>query len=428
MPTIVDLHIHSKYSRATSQDLDLEHLDDAARRKGIDVLATADFTHPAWFKELKNKLVFQDNGFYILEGGHRDARLHNHGKTPTMFVPSTEIACIYKQGDSCRRIHLVVVCPTLETVEKINEVLEKKGLNLKSDGRPIFGISAEEVTEIYLNADPKCLIVPAHIWTPWFSLYGAKSGFDSMRECFGDQAKNIYAIETGLSSDPPMNWQISELNNRMILSNSDAHSCEKLGREANVFDFKPDEITYDKFYNSIKNNKNLLYTIEFYPEEGKYHAGGHRKCGTIATPDVWKKNKGICPKCNKPFTDGVMNRVAQLADQTVKSQEKKRVPFKSIVPLKELIGDALDIGPGSKGVQAIYDKFIEIGGSEFNVLLWEDLPKLEGSFDPLIIEGLRRMRAGDVRVFPGYDGVYGTVKIFTKKEKEKIKGKQGKLF
>ena len=416
MPTIADLHIHSKYSRATSRDLDLENLDKAAQRKGIDLLATADFTHPEWFAELKSKLTLQPNGFYKLNGGQ------------TMFVLTTEIACIYKQDDKCRRIHLVVICPTLETVDKVNKILEKKGLNLKSDGRPIFGISAEEVAEIYLDADPKCLIIPAHIWTPWFSLYGAKSGFDSMKQCFGKQAKNIYAIETGLSSDPPMNWQISELNNRMILSNSDAHSCEKLGREANVFDFKPDEITYDKFYNSIKNNKNLLYTIEFHPEEGKYHAGGHRKCNIIATPDVWKKNKGICPKCNKPFVDGVMNRVAQLADQTEKSQEKKRVPFRSIVPLKELIGDALDIGPNTKGVQKVYDQFIKIGKSEFNVLLWEDLTKLEEDFDPLIIEGLRRMRSGQVHISPGYDGVFGTVKIFTPKEKTKIKGQQGKLF
>lgn len=416
MPTIIDFHIHSKYSRATSRDLDLENLDKAAQMKGIDILATADFTHPEWFAELKNKLTLQKNGFYKLKNGK------------TNFILTTEIACIYKQNDKCRRIHLVVVAPNLETVDKVNKIFTKKGLNLKSDGRPIFGITAEEVAQTYLEADPKCLIIPAHIWTPWFSLYGAKSGFDSMKQCFGKQTKNIYAIETGLSSDPPMNWQISELNNRMILSNSDAHSCDKLGREANVFDFKPDQITYNKLYSSIKNNKNLLYTIEFYPEEGKYHAGGHRKCNIIATPDVWKKHDGVCPKCNKPFVDGVMNRVAVLADQTEASQKGKRVPFKSIIPLKGIIGDALDIGPNTKGVQKVYDQFMKLGKNEFDVLLFADLSKWKDNFDPLILDGIQRMRDGKVHVSPGYDGVFGTVKIYTKKEKEKIKGKQGKLF
>ena len=416
MPIIADLHIHSKYSRATSRDLNLENLDKAAQIKGIDILATADFTHPEWFKELKQKLVLQDNGFYKLKNGQ------------TLFVPSTEISCIYTQNDKTRRIHTVIVCPTLETVDKVNKIFTKKGLNLKSDGRPIFGITAEELAKIYLDADPKCLIIPAHIWTPWFSMYGSKSGFDSMKECFGKLEKNVHAIETGLSSDPEMNWQISELNNKTILSNSDAHSCEKLGREANVFDFDKKNITYDKLYDSIKNNKKLLYTIEFYPQEGKYHVAGHRKCQIIAEPKQYKKYKGVCPKCNKQLVDGVMNRVMELSDQDVKTQEKKRVPFKSIVPLKEIIGDALDIGPNSKGVQEVYDVLIKHGKSEFNILLNIDLKKLEEHVDPLILEGIKKMRADKVHISPGYDGVFGTVKIFTKAEKEKIKGKQGKLF
>ncbi len=416
MKIIADLHIHSKYSRAVSKQMDLEHLDEWSEIKGIDLMVTADFTHPAWFAELQEKLIKQKNGFYNLKGS----------KTQTQFLLGTELACIYKKNDKCRRIHLVVVCSDLKYVKKVNEYLTKKGFNLKSDGRPILGLDVKDLAEIYLNIDPQVIIIPAHIWTPWFALFGSKSGYDSFEECFEDISDEIPAIETGLSSDPEMNWRISGLNNKMILSNSDAHSLDKLGREANVLDLK--EGTYDELYNSIKQNKNLLYTIEFYPEEGKYHYDGHAKCDFSCAPKETRKHKGICPKCGKGLTVGVDYRVEELADQDSEEQRKVRPPYKSLVPLKEIIAEINGVkSTSSKRVGKEYDGLIEKLGSEFNILLEEDLEKIKEHNFMLGI-AIDKMRKGDLVVKPGYDGVFGTVKIFSDKERAEYEPQQKSLF
>jgi uncharacterized protein (TIGR00375 family) len=390
-------------------------LDKYARIKGIDILATADFTHPAWFRELENKLVLQDNGFYQLKNSENE----------TKFILSTEISCIYKKGGKCRRIHLVVICSSLTKVKKVNEYLEKKGYNIKSDGRPILGLDVKELAKIYLEYDDKAIIIPAHIWTPWFSLFGSYSGFDSLKECFEEISDQIPAIETGLSSDPRMNWRISQLNNRMILSNSDAHSLDKLGREANVFNLK--ELSYKNLYQSIKNNKNLEYTIEFYPEEGKYHYDGHVDCHYSCDPKQSKKNKNLCPKCSKPLTIGVMNRVEVLADQDEKTQEKKRPPFKSLVPLAEILAEVNNTGVNTKAIKKEHDLLINRFTSEFNLLLNTPVEEIKEANNMLGI-AINKMRKGDIVIKPGYDGIFGTVKIFSDKEREKLEPKQNKLF
>ncbi len=400
MKIIADLHIHSKYSRAVSRQMNLEQIDQWAQIKGVDLIATGDFTHPAWFQEIASKLTPQANGLLKLKGS----------KTKTQFVLSQEFSCIYKKQDRCRRIHLVVLFSQLEKVKKLNQYLGKKGFNLKSDGRPILGLDVKELAQICLEQDPQALIIPAHIWTPWFSLYGSKSGFQSFRECFEELAAEIPAIETGLSSDPAMNWRLSDLNQKMILSNSDAHSPEKIGREANVFEWP--EASYQSLYQSIKQNKDLLYTIEFYPEEGKYHYDGHRLCGVSFNPEQTKKAKGICPKCGRPVVVGVVNRVMELADQ--EPQPKKRVPYKSLVPLKEILAEVFDCGVNTKAVAAEYQALMK-QDNEFNVLLARDLETLKTW--PKVKEGIQRVRAGKIIIEPGYDGEYGKVQVFSKEER-----------
>lgn len=418
MQYIIDFHLHSKYSRSTSKAITLENLDVAAEQKGIDILTTADFTHPAWFKEIETKLERQENGFYVLKRESSTTSSSFQKKKATQFILTTELSCVYKKNDQCRRIHLVIICSDVKYVKKVNQYLAKKGFNLKSDGRPILGIDVKDLAAIYLEHDPQALIIPAHIWTPWYAMFGSKSGFNSIKECFDDLADEIPAIETGLSSDPWMNWHISELNAKMILSNSDAHSLDKLGREANVFSF--DEISYEKLYQAVKENRNLDYTIEFYPEEGKYHYDGHRACGLRLSPEETKKHQGICPKCGKKIVVGVLNRVMELADQ--KPDPKNRVPFKSLVPLKEIISEVLDLGVGTKGVQTEYNVLME-QASEFAVLLHEDVEGLQTL--PKIKEGIQRVRDGKLIIEPGYDGEYGKVKVFSDEE---VGTQQKKLF
>lgn len=415
MNYITDFHIHSKYSRSTSKAITLEGLNEFAEIKGIDIMATADFTHPAWFKEIETKLETQDNGLLKLK----------NSKRKTQFILSTELSCIYKKNDICRRIHLVILCSSVEKVKKINKYLETKKFNLKSDGRPILGIDIKELAKIYLDHDPKAIIIPAHIWTPWFALFGSKSGYDSFEEAFEELSDQIPAIETGLSSDPEMNWRVSQLNNKMILSNSDAHSLDKLGREANVFNF--DEVSYDKLHKSIFENKNLEYTIEFYPEEGKYHFDGHRDCNFSCDPAKTKKLKGLCPECGKKLVVGVNNRVEELADQKSATQKNKRPPFKSLVPLKEVIAEIHDVGPNSKRVNNDYHELIKKLGSEFHILLDADLEEIN-NINPMLKFAIAKMRKGSIVIEPGYDGVFGTVKIFSDKEKKKLKPQQKTLF
>ncbi|MCX6796555.1 MAG: endonuclease Q family protein, partial [Candidatus Falkowbacteria bacterium] len=309
MQQIADLHIHSKYSRACSRDLVLEKIDQTCRIKGVDIIATGDFTFPAWFKDIKNCLTPSpspkqgEGGLFILKTAKDDK---------IKFLLSTELALIYKKGDRVRRIHIVVHAPNIAAVEELNNFLGNK-YNIKSDGRPILGMRAEDLIKLCLSIHPQFLIYPAHIWTPWFSVFGSKSGFNSMEECFGEFTKDVYAYETGLSSDPEMNWRLSALDKLTLLSNSDAHSLPNIGREANVFDLE--EITYDEIYQAIKTKdlKKIKYTIEFYPEEGMYHYDGHRDCHLRLSPAETKKYKGICPVCKKPITIGVMYRVEELA-------------------------------------------------------------------------------------------------------------------
>lgn len=409
MKFIADFHIHSRFARATSKDMNLENLDRWAKIKGIRVMGTGDFTHPVWFKELQEQLEPAEQGLYKLKGKEINTR----------FLFTSEISCIYSKGGQVRRIHLIVLAPSVVAVEKINTQLGWVG-NLRSDGRPILGIDAKEVLKIALDADPNCMVVCAHAWTPWFSVFGSKSGFNSLEECFDEYTKYIYAIETGLSSDPAMNWRLSALDKIALLSNSDSHSLEKIGREANVFDT---EVSYPALMQAIKTKDpaKFLYTVEFFPEEGKYHYDGHRLCGVSMAPAESKKQNNMCPKCKKPLVIGVLNRVEELADRPAfdKSWAGKpegAIPFKSLIPLQEIIADALGVNVGTKQGKAEYEKLISQFGNEFAVLLDAGVEELRQATLPEIAEGIKRVREGKVSIDPGYDGEYGKIKIFREHE------------
>lgn len=415
MRFIGDFHIHSKYSRATSQDLNLENLDGWAKKKGIKVISCGDFTHPAWFAELRKKLEPAEEGLYRL----RKPASAQATAGEARFILTTEISCIYSKNNAVRRIHLILFAPSLEVVEKINVRLGWVG-NLKADGRPILGMDSKEVVKICLDASPDCMVVPAHLWTPWFSVFGSKSGFDSLEECFDEYTQYIYAIETGLSSDPAMNWRLSQLDKVAIISNSDSHSLQKIGREANVFDT---EVSYPAIAAAIKekNPEKFLFTIEFFPEEGKYHYDGHRLCGVRMKPEESKQHNALCPKCRRPLTIGVLSRVAELADRpafdkSLAGRPEGAIPFKSLIPLQEIIADALGVGVAAKQVVQEYDKLIGALGNEFTVLLDADVSSLRQATLPEIAEGIIRVRGGKVLIEPGYDGEYGKIKIFREDE------------
>ncbi|HUV81380.1 MAG TPA: endonuclease Q family protein [Patescibacteria group bacterium] len=416
MEFIADFHIHSKYSRATSPQMDLEYLDAVARIKGIKVLGTGDFTHPAWLENLKEKLEPAEPGLFKLKNSNSGTR----------FVLTAEISCIYSKGGKVRKIHIIIFAPDFQAVEKINTQLNWIG-NLKSDGRPILGLDAKELAKIALSASPDCLVVPAHIYTPWFSLFGSKSGFDSIEECFEEYSKYIFAGETGLSSDPPMSWRNSNLDKIALISNSDAHSPAKLGREANVFDT---ELGYQSIVEAIKtkNSREFLYTIEFFPEEGKYHFDGHRNCGIRFSPQETKKHNGLCPVCGKPLTVGVLNRIEELADREEGFIPEKSLPFKSLVPLGEIIADVLNCSVGTKAVEKEYKDLIEKFGSEFKVLLNISEKELAAATLVEISQAVIRVREGKVIKEPGYDGVYGKIKIFGQPEDRKEVSGQKSLF
>lgn len=434
MKIVADLHIHSKYSRATSKDMDVANLDKWAKIKGIKVLATGDFTHPAWVKELKEKLEPAEPGLFQVKKSGR-APILNHDWLPkngqnglengTRFVLSGEISCIYSKNNRTRKIHLIVLAPDFKTIEKINTRLSWIG-NIKSDGRPILGLDAKELAKIVFDADQDCLVVPAHCWTPWFSLFGANSGFDSLEECFEDYAKYIYAIETGLSSDPIMNWRWSKLDKLALLSNSDSHSPSRIGREANVFDT---ELSYQGIAEAIKNRSlgRFLETVEFFPEEGRYHYNGHRNCGVVLTPAESKKLKNICPKCGKPLTIGTLHRIDDLADRKEGDQPASAIPFRYLVPLEEIIADAKGVGAASKTVAAEYKNLIQSFGSEFDILLNRTPEEIRGVSSFEIGEAVSRVRQGQVKKEPGYDGEYGKIKIFDKGERDNFSG-QSSLF
>ncbi|HNY36285.1 MAG TPA: endonuclease Q family protein [Candidatus Pacearchaeota archaeon] len=401
MKFIADFHIHSKYSRATSGQTDLENISKWAEIKGVKVIATGDFTHPQWIKSIKEELKPAEPGLFQYKNSN------------TRFLLTTEISCIYSKKEKTRKIHLIVLSPSIEISEKINEELSKIG-NLKSDGRPILGLDAKELVKIVLNISSDCMVIPAHCMTPWFGLFGSKSGFDSMEECFEELSSSIYAVETGLSADPSMLWRIPDLRNMALISNSDAHSPEKIGREANVFDTNLD---YYSIINAIKTKKGFLETIEFYPQEGKYYGDGHRACNIYMDSKDSLRYNEICPICGKPLTVGVINRIEKLADKPEGFIPDNAIPFRSIVPLKEIIGEALGLGSGTKGVDAEYQKLIKAFKSEFNILLEIPFEELKEVVFSDIVEGIKRVREGKVNISPGFDGEYGKVKIFSEVEK-----------
>jgi len=429
MRVIADLHIHSKYSRATSKQMEPVTLDIWAKKKGIGLIATGDFTHPRYLAELKNDLVEDGSGFLTL-GGTGETRETSVTGGTTKFVLSGEISCIYKDKDKTRRLHLVILIPDFATADKIIQTLEKYKCNLKSDGRPIIGLSAKKLAEICFEANEKTLVIPAHVWTPWFAVFGSKSGYDRLEECFEELTPKIYAIETGLSSDPAMNWRLSALDNLTLISNSDAHSPANIGREANVFDFE--EFTYNELYETLKkkNRTKFLYTIEFFPEEGKYHYDGHASCKFVCPPEESKKLKNICPSCKKNLVLGVDHRVVDLADRDLGFIPDNSIPFKSLIPLQEIIAECLGKQKSSKCVGEFYENLIANGGSEFNILLDLSPEEIEKISNPLLAEAIRRMRNKKIMPKPGYDGIYGIIKVFNKDETDKIKFtlKQKSLF
>jgi uncharacterized protein (TIGR00375 family) len=415
MKFIADFHVHSKYSRATSKDMDVENTAKWASLKGVSLLGTGDFTHPFYFAELKQKLRPLGNGLFAL----KEEYYKNASQADVYFMLTTEVSNMFQQGGGSRRIHTMIFAPNFEVVEKINSELSELG-KLSSDGRPIFGFSAKELVEIITDISDECFLVPAHAWTPWFSVFGANSGFDSIEECFEEQSKHISCIETGLSSDPQMNWRLSSLDKICLISNSDAHSPSRIGREANVFDC---EMDYKEIIKTIKtkNKEKFLFTIEFFPEEGKYHFDGHRNCDILFSPSESKKNKNICPVCGRKLTIGVMHRVEALADRPAGFVPNNAIPCKHLVPLIEIIAEALNQGVETKGVENEYLKMVSTYGSEFRILLDLSLEEREKSTPPKILEGIKRVREENINIIPGFDGVYGKIQIFEEKEKEETK-------
>jgi len=451
MRFIADLHIHSRHSRATSKDMSLESLWKWAQLKGIAVIGTGDFTHPKWFQEIKDKLETIGNNIFKLKNNYQSIDIPISCSAEVYFMLTAEISCIYSKNGKVRKIHSLIFVPNLATAARMNAVLSKIG-NLSSDGRPILGLDAKELLKIVLDISDDAVLIPAHAWTPHFSVFGASSGFDSLEECFEELTPHIFAIETGLSSDPLMNWRLSSLDRITLISNSDAHSPAKIGREANIFDtanlhtplipplVKGDkeglkggagginnEISYKFITNAIKTKQGFLGTIEFFPEEGKYHYDGHRTCGISLSPKETVKHNYLCPVCGKRVTVGVMHRVEKLADRENGFRPSGAPPFYSLVPLPEIIAEAIKVGVNSKAVNNEYLHIIEKLGNEFKILMDIPLNDIERASSPIIREAIARMRSGNVHISPGFDGEYGKIKIFEEVERKVIKG-QGRLF
>lgn len=405
MKAIADLHIHSRYSMATSKDGTPENLDLWARKKGISILGTGDFTHKKWREELKESLVSTGDGFYKLKDERIAPEAFCMGESTVRFVVSGEISCIYKKNGKTRKAHHVIILPGFEAAERFASGLEKIG-NIHSDGRPILGLDSRDLLEMMLDIAPEGIFIPAHIWTPHFSVLGEKSGFDSIEECFEDLTPYIHALETGLSSDPPMNWRVSALDRYQLVSNSDAHSPSKLGREANLLDT---DLSYAGLYNAIQKGEGLLGTVEFFPEEGKYHYDGHRKCGVCLSPEEAEACDGICPVCGKKLTMGVGHRIEQLADRKAGYVKERAKKFESLVPLPEVISSCIGYGTASKKVQSCYEEMLKKLGAEFEILRQvpvEDIAVLSGKD---IAGAIGKIRAGEVKKTAGYDGEYGKI-------------------
>ena len=408
MKMIGDLHIHSRFSMATSREGTPENLDFWARKKGISLIGTGDFTHPVWREELKERLVTEGNGLYRLRDEYVKEESRKFPGKGTHFVVSGEISSIYKKNGKTRKVHNVILLPSLEAADTMAQRLEKIG-NIHSDGRPILGLDSHDLLEMMLDVCPDGILIPAHIWTPHFSVLGAKSGFDSVEECFEELAPYIHALETGLSSDPAMNWRISKLDRYQLVSNSDAHSPSKLGREANLLDI---DCSYEGLYRAIQTGEGLEGTVEFFPEEGKYHFDGHRKCGVSLSPVEAERLGGICPVCGKKLTMGVDHRVEQLADRAEGFVKKDGKKYESLVPLPEVISACMGYSTASKKVQGCFEQMIQTLGTEFDILRNVPSEDIKSCAGERIAEGIENVRTGNVKRIPGYDGEYGKIELF----------------
>ncbi|HNT30190.1 MAG TPA: endonuclease Q family protein [bacterium] len=434
MHIAADLHIHSRYSRATSKGLDVAELACWARRKGVSILGTGDFTHPAWREEIRSKLIEDGSGLLRLRPGsalpthqtdtsqigmfgHAEAQERSDADfivSDVRFLLSSELSTIYSHNGKTRKIHHVFLAPDLATADAISEALIKKKANIFSDGRPILGLTSEELCDLVFSINPDCQLIPAHIWTPWFSVFGSKSGYDSLEECYGSFTKKILALETGLSSDPPMNWRWSYLDGYTLVSNSDAHSANKIARECNVFEVAAGaDLSYRMLADMIQTGDPdvFRYSVEFYPEEGKYHWDGHRACQVRWKPEETAAHAGICPVCGQEVTIGVSNRVNELADRPEGYTPTKRVPVKHVVPLEEILASVLESGRTSKKVQGVYDALVDEIGSELAVLISTDVQEISAFSGERIGRAVELMRQGKVNVNPGYDGEFGRVEV-----------------
>jgi uncharacterized protein (TIGR00375 family) len=431
MQYFTDLHLHSRYSRAVSQSMVLPVMAEWGKKKGLDILTTGDWTHPLWLRHIQEVLEEKKDGLFGLKNSDNGS----------LFVLSTEISSIYSQGGKTRRIHNLIFSPSIETVEKINKEFLRRGFNLSSDGRPIIGLPAKNLLELVLEIDKNAFLIPCHAWTPWFSLYGSMSGFDSIDECFGEYAKFIFAVETGLSSDPEMNWRIKELDKRALVSFSDSHSPAKMGREATVFELE--ELSFKNLRRaiiapSIKENWDKLpdkidFTIEFYPEEGKYHYTGHRNCQISQSPEQTKKDGVICSVCKRPLTVGVMHRVEQLANNQVNEEiktdasgvkwfydkSKNHPPFVKLVPLIEIVAESLGMTVSAEKVKTFFEEICKKMGSEINILFKVPLDEIEKVAGEKLAQGIAKVRVGDIVIKPGFDGQYGIVKIWGEEKESK---------
>lgn len=421
MKFVADLHLHSHYSRATSKQLNLEHLHKWAQLKGVTVVGTGDFTHPGWLDEVEKKLAPAEDGLFRLQDEFvavTQAEVPKACRSEVRFMLTTEISNIYSRLGKVRKVHNLIFSPSIATARKIQARLETIG-NIRSDGRPILGLDSRDLLEITLEADPLAFFIPAHIWTPWFSMLGSKGGFEAVADCFADLTPHIFAVETGLSSDPPMNWRLRQLDQFVLVSNSDAHSPQKLAREANLFDT---ELSYRGIFAALQDphDSGFLGTLEFFPEEGKYHYDGHRLCKTRLHPKETKTHQGNCPVCGKPVVVGVMARVEELADRAAGEKSPRARPYHNIIPLPEIIGAARNQKAAAKAVAEVFLKLLHGVGNELFILREAPLEDIERVGGSVIAEGIRRMRAGEVKIAAGYDGEYGTIHLFTPEERERL--------
>lgn len=420
MKFTADFHIHSHYSRATSPEMNIANLYKWGQLKGIQVMGTGDFTHPAWLNEMREKLEEAEPGFFRLKETLMKEMLPAippSCRAEMRFMLTVEISTIYSKNGKVRKIHSIIAAPSFAVASKITDALAKIG-NLQADGRPILGLDCKELLKIVLAASPECFFIPAHIWTPYFGVFGSQSGFDSLEECFEELTPYITALETGLSSDPAMGWKLSKLDEFSFVSNSDAHSPAKLGREVNRFDT---EFSYNDIRNALKKNdpEQFLETVEFFPQEGKYHLDGHRNCNVAFTPEQTLNNQGLCPKCRRKVTVGVLHRVKTLADRLNTNLRSKKIPFRYLIPLPEILADIFDVGIQSKKVMTEYFSLLTKLGNEFSILLDIPLEQVSKASSTLFAQAIEKIRTGDIHITPGFDGKYGIISVFTPEERQK---------